>query len=288
MIDKRAAERRQVWVSYLWTTGEERDLKFLFSPLNGLDIDTKYESVRLIPETRLWQRVLQSLTNMEFDGWLYVLTHQIATRGACAEELLEAIDKALQDKGTDFPMIGLLYGVSAQQVPLGLRMRPCLSVGDPDWKHRLAQSLLPRVPTLPKTLVRESARFTWKIHPCYGGESEVTAIEVSPKLESIPYWRFAIPRTARPARWGVGSAGGQEISPVKFAVAKGSGRFGSSEVLWFGAANGVSTSESAYITFCGPLPEFICFGPAQSPKGPPGPMEVFVSGTGALADLHHR
>ncbi len=279
--------RTRLLVSYLWASGEEKDLKFVFNPLKDLNIDVKYESLRLVPEIRLWQQVEQRLTISEFDGWLYVLTHQIVTRGACVEELLEAIDKTQQHRGDDFPMIGLLYGAAAQQVPASLRMRPCVSVGDPDWKRRLAHLFSRRAPSEAKTVVRESARFLWKVHHCYGGESEVTAIEVSPKLESIPYWRFAIPKTAHPARWGVGGAGGQEISPIKFAVAKGSARYGSSEVNWFGAANGVSNSESAYIAFFGPLPDFICFGPAQSPNGPPGPMEVFMSGNGGVSDPHH-
>ena len=46
------------------------------------------------------------------------------------------------------------------------------------------------------------------------------------------------------------------------------------DILWFGAANTVSDTESAYAVFLGPLPDFVCFGPAKSPFGPPDTMEV--------------
>jgi len=75
--------------------------------------------------------------------------------------------------------------------------------------------------------------------------------------------------------WGVGPAGGRELSPIRFAVTRGCGRYGNDDVTWFGAANGLSSHESAYVVFSGPLPEFICFGPAIGSAGAPGAMEVF-------------
>jgi hypothetical protein len=159
-----------------------------------------------------------------------------------------------------------------------LRVRPCLSLADPDWKLRVVEALKHRSPHRKEEAIVGDSRFIWKIHPSYCGNPSITAIEVSPKLESIQYWRFAIPKSVQSARWGQGAAGGGEISPIKFAVAKGSGRYGSADVVWFGAANAVSPTESAYVVFVGPLPEFICFGPAESPMGPPGQMEMFRIG----------
>jgi len=124
--------------------------------------------------------------------------------------------------------------------------------------------------------VADEMRFNWNVHYCYGGNPLMTAVEVGPRNESVPYWRFAFPSSARIVSWGVGAAGGcGEIAPLKFAVAKGSGRYATDEVLWFGAANAISATESAYAIVAGPLPEFVCFGPARNPSGPPGPMEVY-------------
>ena len=117
-------------------------------------------------------------------------------------------------------------------------------------------------------------RFSWKIHSCYGGDPSMTAVEVRSAAERIQYWRFAVPKSTQTAKWGQGPAGGCNISRVRFAEAKGSGRFEHRDILWFGAANIVSDTESAYAVFLGPLPDFICFGPAKSPFGPPDLMEV--------------
>ena len=137
-------------------------------------------------------------------------------------------------------MLGLLHGIAAQYVPLALRVRPCFSLGDPDWKLRVLQTLKQRALEGRSQPISKETQFKWKIHPCYAGDPSLTAIEVAPRQDSIPYWRFAIPRSAQAARWGVGAAGGGEISPIKFGVARGTGRYGSYDVAWFGAANGVS------------------------------------------------
>jgi hypothetical protein len=278
VVSSQKTGRPRLWISYLSTSAEEKDFSFLVSQLKDVNIEAIYTSLQLQPDMRLWQRIVQRLLSIDFDGWVYILTHQFLTNRACTDELIAAIDQMLPHIGSDFLMGGLLHGVAAQHVPPALRMRPYLSLGDPDWKHKLAGALKNHAPLQKPEMAREETRFLWRVHSCYGGNPAMTAIEVGPRLESIQYWRFAIPKSVRTARWGVGAAGGGEISPIKFAIAKGSGRYGSADVAWFGAANGISNTESAYVVFSGALPEFVCFGPAESPAGPPGRMEILRTG----------
>ncbi len=268
----------RAWLSYLQPGGEARDFTYLVAQLREIHVEAVYEALRLQPELPLGQKITQRLQNNGFDGWIYILTHRFVTRGSCAEELIAAIEETRQQMGPGFPMIGLLHGIAAQHLPLPLRVRPYLSLSDPDWKLRILQSLKQRALEGKNAAMRGESRFNWRIHACYGGDPSLTAIEVSPKVESIPYWRFAVPKPSQAARWGVGAAGGGEISPIKFGVAKGTGRYGSCDVTWFGAANSVSNTESAYIVFFKPLPDFICFGPAEGPLGPPGHMEILRTG----------
>lgn len=121
-------------------------------------------------------------------------------------------------------------------------------------------------------------RFNWVIHPKYCGDPTMTAIEVSLNEDSISYWRFAIPKSARAIGWGQGPSGGGKISHARCAEATGSGRYGGFEIAWFGAADSIANTESAYAVFSEPLPEFIGFGPAKNPFGPPGQMEIFSPG----------
>ncbi len=274
MIGSQGSECSRLWISYLWTCREERDFTYLASQIRSAETEATYDSIELQPDFHLWQRIEQRLLSIDFDGWMYVLTHQVLTHGTCADELIAAIDQMLMRKGPDFPMVGLLHGIAAQYLPSALRVRPCLSLENPEWRRQLSNALNQRAPSKKKQPMRQDTRFTWKIHSCWGGDPSATAIEVGTELEDIRYWRFAIPRSIRAARWGSGAAGGGEILPPKQGVAMGYGRFGSMDVAWFGATGGVSSTESAYIVFSGALPDLVCFGPAENVVGPPHRMEI--------------
>jgi len=275
MTDTEKAGCPRLWISYPWISREERDFAYLVSQLKDAHIEATYDSLQLLPNRHLWERTVQRLLSVGFDGWLYILTHQCFTRKTCTDELTAAINQAVQHMGPDFPMVGLMYDIATQQVPLMLRVRPCISLADPNWKQRICDVLKCHTPRAQRGAIRGEARFNWRIHPNYSGDPSMTAVEVCSKEDSIQYWRFAIPKSTRTVNWGQGPSGGHEISQIRFSEATGSARYGSHEVTWFGAANIISRTESAYAVFCGPLPDFICFGPAKGPFGPPGQMEIF-------------
>lgn len=275
MVSNRGSASPRLWISYPWIRNEERDFGYLVHQLKTADIEAVYESFQLQPNSQLGQRIVQRLLSIGFDGWLYILTHQCFTRRDYTDELTEAIDQTLLRMGPEFPMAGLMYGIATQQVPPVLRVLPCISLGDPDWKLQLSSILKSDGAQSRKFQPDKETRFVWKIHPCYDGDDGLTAVEVHTRGDRIQYWRFGVPKSARIVRWGQGRAGCGEISRITFAEAKGSGKYEHRDVIWFGAANTVSDTESAYIIFPGPLPDFIGFGPAQTPFGSPGKMEMF-------------
>ncbi len=265
----------RLWISYPWIRNEEMDFNYLVPQLKAANIEAVYDSFQLQPDSRLCQKIVQRLMSIGFDGWLYILTHQCFTRRAYTDELTEAIDQTLFHLGPDFPMAGLMYGIATQQVPPMLRVLPCISLGDPDWKRQLSDILKTDAIRGRRSSVGNQPRFVWKIHPCYKGDPSMTAVEVHTDGNKVQYWRFAVPKLAKIARWGHGHAGGDDISRIIFAEARGSGRHENRDIAWFGAANIVSDTESAYAVFSGPLPDFISFGPAQTPFGSPGKMETY-------------
>jgi hypothetical protein len=275
MSDGQKNEPVRLWVSYPWLDRQERDFTCLMSELKDEDIEVIYDSVELVPNLHLRERIVQRLLSIGFDGWLYILTHQCLTRKKCADELKEAIDQAHQNMGFGFPMMGLLYGIADYQLPPGLRMWPCISLGAPDWTQQISRALRNRSPRNMRRAVPGETGFVWSIHRCYGGDPSKTAVEVSSREGRVQYWRFGIPKSAHVVQWGQGPRGGREISHVRFAEAAGNGKYGKREVAWFGAANTASDTESAYVVFSGPLPDLICFGSAASPFGAPGRMEAF-------------
>jgi hypothetical protein len=270
-----SAERTRLWISYPWITNEERDFTYLVSQLKESNIDATYDAFQLAPGSQLSQRVVQRLLSIGFDGWMYILTHHCIARKVYTDELTTAIDQTLARMGSDFPMLGLMYGIASNHVPPALRALPCISLGDQNWKGHVSAILKPGVSRRQKEHGSGETRFIWKIHSCYEGNPELTAFEVFPKNDVIQYWRFATPKAVRPVKWGQGRAGNGQFSRSGLAEAEGFGRYGKNDIAWFGSADTVSGTESAYAVFSEPLPEFICFGPAQSAFGPPVQMEVF-------------
>jgi hypothetical protein len=277
MEKSQGSENLRLWISYPWVNREERDFAYLVGQLREAGIEATYDSLELLPDARLSERTMQRLLSIGFDGWLYILTHQCFTRKTCSEELTTAIEQTLQRMGPDFPMIGLLYGISIQHIPPIFRAKPCVSLSDGDWIQQISSACRHHIPDDRRKKGIEATRFEWKIHYGYANDPSLTAIEVRPRdrEESLQYWRFAIPKSARPVRWGQGPSGGYKMSQVRFAEASGSGRYGNKQVIWFGASNIITNTESAYAVFSNPLPDFICFGSAASPFGSPANMEVY-------------
>jgi hypothetical protein len=267
-----------LWISYPWTSSEERDFAYLVSQLKDADIEATYNSTQLQPQTPLWQQIVPSLIGNHVAGLMCILTASCLTHRPCANEVVTALDQTLHYLGPEFPRIILLQGIAVQDLPPTLRLLPCCYLTDQDWKLRVADALN-RGKVQNRGSV-ESTRFIWKIHSCYDGDPSATAIEVCSRFEPIQYWRIAIPKAVPPCRWGQGPSGGGEISRLKIAPVQGSGRYASYDVNWFGAANAISKTESAYAVFSGQLPEFVCFGPATTLKGPPAKMELFWIGSG--------
>jgi len=267
----------RLWISYPWITNEERDFRYLILQLKDASIEAVYDSFQFMPNACFGQSILNKLESIGFDGWLYLLTYQCLTHRRYTDELSAAIDQARgYVMGPDFPIAGLQYGIASQHMPPALRTIPCVSLSDPNWKMLLSGVLKSSLAQGRNKAAQIETRFVWKVHPTYDGNPLETAVEVKTKVdEGIQYWRFALPKSYQAVQWGQGPSGGGEISSIRFAETRGSGRYEYNDVIWFGAANSISATESAYAVFSGPLPEFICFGPARSPFGPPGPMEVF-------------
>ena len=270
------AKHPQVWIAYPWVQRKERDFEYVAAQLKQAGIEATWDSIQQDPTSPLWQQLVPRLVGSQADAFACIVTAPWLVRRACADELVMALDQALQYRGPDFTRIGLLHGIALQDLPPTLRLLPCFSLADPNWNLQVAEALkaTPRghEPGL-------QARFTWKIHPSYHGNPAITAIEVCSKSENIQYWRFAVPRSVAPYHWGQGPSGGGDISPVKVSPVKGSGRYARHEVTWFGAGNAITKTESAYVLFSGQLPDFICFGPAKAPHGPPVLMELYCMGT---------
>ncbi len=269
-MEGNSAPRTHLYLTHAWNRDDEGDFGYLAQQLRAAGLNATYDSIGLQAGSTLWNRMLPRIMSGEIDGWAYLLTPRSVTDCRCRDELLAALDRAYEQKGPEFPLFGLLHGVAAQSLPPGLKLRPCVHLADPGWREQV-QAVMSRPNSSART------QFVWRVHESYGGDAAKTAIEVCPRGEGVRYWRFAVPASASPIEWGRGPAGGGEISPFRFSVVRGTGRLQNTEIAWFGSEDSISLAESAYAVFAGRLPEFICFGQAVKPAGPPGKMEMFHS-----------
>ena len=70
----------RLWINYPYINSEERDFSYLIPQLKKANIEAAYDSFQLMPDVRLWERIVPRLVSIGFDGWLYILTHQCFTR----------------------------------------------------------------------------------------------------------------------------------------------------------------------------------------------------------------
>lgn len=260
-----------LYITLAWTHKNEDDFSYLARQLKSVGLEAVYEPIELRPGKALWDRIAPRLACGEVAGWAYVLMPRSLTDRLCRDELLSSLDRAWEQKGAAFPLLGLLHGFSVQSLPLALKLRPCIHLADPAWKEQVKA-------IMGRRSMDDSSEYLWRVHTCYGGDSSRIAIEVTPRHEGVGCWRFAVPTSVAPVQWGHGTSGGGDISPVRFSVVRGAGKLENKNVSWFGSEDALSQTESAYVVFDGLLPEFICFGRARNRSGPPGRMEIFHTG----------
>jgi hypothetical protein len=255
-----------IWITYAWKDNEEGDFNYLLQGLQGAGIHAIYDKIALVPGRRLWDQIAEKITTSPLSGWAYLITSNSLSSSACLEELTYALQRALDMKGTEFPLIGLLHNVSISDVPMALRVRLCINLANPDWIEEVRAGVLG---TPPRGSVPKQEPFVVKIHENYSGRQSWTAIEIRPRFEQLTYWRIAFPSNGpQPVHWGAGPCNGGGIGGVMFNVVEGEySDIGGVPMKFKGAGNPLSSSISAYVVFEGALPRCFFFGLANEPFG---------------------
>jgi hypothetical protein len=263
----------RIWLTYAWADNVQGDFSYLVQELDAAGIVATYDKIAIIPGQKLWEQIASRITKDLINGWGYLITSQSLASEACREELAYALYRTLNSKGDNFPLIGLLHGVRIDDVPPALKVRLCVSLASPTWKEEIKAGLEGRPPIIPAA---QQTQYAWQVHNGHKGVPAQTAIEVRPRFGEIMYWRFAVPSSASIMMWGHGPSGGGAISSNSSQVIDGAtGEINGTPVKWFGSGDRLSPGISAYLIFNGTVPDFVGFGLATEPFGPPGQMEIF-------------
>lgn len=266
-----------LWITYAWADNDEGDFDYLVQELGKAGIPAVYDKIALIPGRKLWPQIADRIISDPLSAWAYLITPTSLQSSACQEELSYALQRALEEKGDEFPLIGLLHNVSIRDVPAPLRVRLCVNLANPDWIEEVRAGVSG---TPPRRNAQPKDPFICKVHKDYSGREGHTAIEVRPRFGEINYWRLAFPSDGpQPVDWGTGPANGGGIGGPKFNTLKGEySDLGGMPMKFVGAGNPISASTSAYAVFEGELPEKFFFGVAKEAFG--------TKAEGVIIDIH--
>lgn len=259
------ARRPKVFLTYAWADNEGQDFDFLTQELDRHGVEAVFDRVSLVGGRYLWDQISQHITTGEYDGWAWLVTESSLKSTKCKEELWLALGRALDAKGKDFPLIGLIHQVEMKEVPATLRSRLCYHLSDPDWPEKVKSALKGQPPGIPPPT---ASRYVWAVHAAFAGNPGWVAVEVRPRFGGLALWEFVVPPGHSAVEWCSGPTGGLP-SPAQTNRYDGGRRLADGRIAnSYGGSGPLGSGVSAFIVFeKSRMPPWLEFGSASRPGG---------------------
>lgn len=263
----------KLWITYAWKDNEDGNFDYFMQELSNFGIPTEYDKIAIIPGQRLWTQIADKINSPETTGWAYLITPNSLASEPCLEELYYALNRTLETKSKNFPIIGIVTnGVSFNDVPKALKIRLCVSLTSPNWKEQIKARLLMQ-PT--KRNDTQQTNFIYNVSQDFNGTGITTTIEIRPRFNELYFWRIAVPATSNISNFGVGPANSKQISGLlEMVVDSFQGKLNGIDCKVVGAGSKLTPGTSAYIFIDNEVPDFVAFGLATEPFGMPTQMEI--------------
>lgn len=177
-----------IWITYAWEDNEDGDVDYIAQELQNKELEVNLDRWNIKAGQRLWNQIEQFIQDADkSDAWILYATQNSLGSEACQEEYAYALDRALNTRGSNFPVIGLFSGsVDKSLIPAGIRTRLYVSITDPDWKERIQAAAEGRAPMIGKPLIEP---YSLKVHKVEGGY----LIETRPRAGVWFPFAFAMP-----------------------------------------------------------------------------------------------
>ncbi len=165
-----------LWLTYAWEDNKNKDVDFIAQELESFGINVKLDRWNINAGKRLWEQIEKFIQDKnECDAWVLYATVNSLGSEACKEEYAYALDRALNSRGKDFPIIGIFpSSVDKELIPAGIKTRLYVSTNDPDWKERIKASAEGRNVKIKRELIKP---YFIKKHEAFGGK----IIEIRPR-----------------------------------------------------------------------------------------------------------
>ena len=265
----------KLWITYAWKDNNDGDFDYLVQELAKVRIKAVFDRIALIPGQRLWQQIGDHILNGGFDGWAYLVTPASLNSEPCKEELEYAVTRALQSK-SNFPLLGLIHGVSFNDLPASLRSRLYINLNSADWKEQVRAALEQKAPKITQQV---QSTYVWRVSetPKPGG-GKFIIVEIKPRFGELMFWRIGVPENTAIKSWGYGPANGTPAVSGMLTSAIGGAKgiqINGTPMLFNGAGDKLSPGVAAKIVFENMPPAFIAFGISDNPFGMPNNYEVY-------------
>ena len=244
-----------VWITYAWEDNKYGDVDFTAQELIRAGLDVKLDRWNLSAGKRLWEQIEAFIQDpSKSNGWLLYATQASLGSENCKEEFSWALDRALEKRGGDFPIIALFpASVDDKLIPAGIKTRLFVSTTDPDWKERIVAAIEGRQASITKFRIEP---YSLTVHK--KGEEHV--IEVRPRAGTWSPFLAAIPIDEKEAvspRLMHGSTNRIPMSGILMSCGEGPSNDGK---LWITFAGNEATPTQSYYIFCKKLPSILVFG----------------------------
>ncbi len=249
-----------IWITYAWVDNENHDIDFIAQELESAGLTVKLDRWNVSAGKRLWDQIEDFITSdSQSDGWLLIATNNSLASEACKEEYAYALDRALNSRGENYPVIALFLGQTDQDlIPAGIRSRLYVSITDPDWKDRIVAASEGRLPHPQKDLIEE---YYLKVHWHQGGDKPI-AIEVRPRAGVWAPFIIGIPANEKEDIEPFIMIGPRDL-PTRSGMLLGAGEELSKDgSMWLVTARNQATPTDSYYIWCKSLPSTLVFGVA--------------------------
>jgi len=244
-----------IWITYAWDDNKDNDVDFTAQELMKAGLDIKLDRWNLSAGKRLWEQIEKFIQDPSLsDGWLLYATQSSLGNEKCKEEFAYALDRALNKRGGDFPIIALFpASVDNELIPAGIKTRLFVSLTDPDWKERIKAAIERRSPAIIKpqvepyalTIHRSGERYVIEVRPRGGTWAPfIFGIPIDEKGEVSPSLLHGAAK--RIPDGGILMNCGEGVSD--------DGKF------WTLFAGNEATPTQSYFIFCKKLPSLLVFG----------------------------
>lgn len=177
------------WLTYAWKDNEgaqQGDVDFIVNEIEKHDVGIRMDRRDLIVGKPLWPQIETHISDEAMcDAWIFLITRDSLARRPCREELLYALNRALDKRKKEFPVIGIFRGEFPTELPKALSVRVCVSTDEQKWAERVAAGV--RAESIPISPAHVSP---FHAHLCNYGDTQI--LEVRPRLGNWSPFCFGV------------------------------------------------------------------------------------------------